>query len=43
MHDRHGLGSVIEVHALRKTYRGGLEAVKDIDFEVAPARYSANR
>jgi ABC-2 type transport system ATP-binding protein len=29
------LGSAIEVRGLRKTYTGGLEAVKDIDFEVA--------
>src|SRR5215216_4760666 len=26
----------IEVHQLRKTYSGGVEAVKAIDFEVAP-------
>src|SRR5205814_10431420 len=26
----------IEVNRLRKTYRGGVEAVRDIDFEVAP-------
>jgi ABC-2 type transport system ATP-binding protein len=30
------LGSAIEVRRLRKTYAGGVEAVKDIDFEVAP-------
>jgi ABC-2 type transport system ATP-binding protein len=29
-------GPAIEVHALRKVYRGGVEAVKGIDFEVAP-------
>src|SRR3979411_1721289 len=29
-------GPAIEVRALRKVYRGGVEAVKGIDFEVAP-------
>src|SRR6058998_1955097 len=28
--------NAIEVKRLRKTYPGGVEAVKDIDFEVAP-------
>jgi ABC-2 type transport system ATP-binding protein len=27
----------VEVHALRKTYPGGVEAVRGIDFQVAPA------
>jgi hypothetical protein len=26
----------VEISQLRKTYRGGVEAVKGIDFEVAP-------
>jgi ABC-type polysaccharide/polyol phosphate export permease len=26
----------VEVHALRKTYPGGVEAVRSIDFQVAP-------
>src|SRR2546423_11105983 len=26
----------VEVHGLRKTYHGGVEAVRGIDFEVAP-------
>jgi ABC-2 type transport system ATP-binding protein len=29
-------GPAIEVRALRKVYRGGVEAVKGIDFEIAP-------
>src|SRR5262249_30194072 len=28
--------AAVEVHRLRKTYHGGVEAVKGIDFEVAP-------
>jgi ABC-2 type transport system ATP-binding protein len=30
------MGHAIEAHGLRKTYPGGVEAVKGIDFEVAP-------
>src|SRR5436853_6970393 len=29
-------GQAIEVRGLRKTYDGGVEAVRDIDFDVAP-------
>ena len=31
----------IEVDGLTKTYPGGVEAVRGIDFDVAPARCSA--
>src|SRR5262245_25060430 len=31
----HSMGSAIEVHQLSKTYPGGIQAVKGVDFEVA--------
>ena len=30
----------VEVHALRNAYHGGVEAVRGIDFQVAPVRCS---
>src|SRR5262245_785238 len=38
MHSGHGprpTGAAVQVHRLRKTYQGGVEAVKGIDFEAA--------